>query len=254
LSCVVRGRQLLADVTLAVSSGELLAVLGPNGAGKTTLLRVLALALEPSSGCYELLGNDVSRLDARTRAALKCRVGYVAQRSLYNPMIPLTAFDVLATGLLGGRGLWGRLSRVQRQHLHAVAERFQITELLARPYRVLSGGEQQKVQIARAWGQEPDLLLLDEPTSGLDLTWQRRVVDLLESLQRESRVSIIMTTHHPHHLPASCKRVALLSSGQVVYDGPPEAPEFAEWRRNLFGSESGATIESPEARWGTAWF
>lgn len=252
--CAIHGRQLLNKISLSFDSGEFLAVLGPNGAGKTTLLRLLALALKPTGGRLEVFGHDVAQLGWRAKIALKRRISYVAQRSLYNPMIPLTTYDVLATGLLGGATVWGRLSCAQRNHLEEIAEQFGIAHLLHRPYRVLSGGEQQKVQIARAWAQQPELLLLDEPTSGLDLTWQRRLVELLESLQASTKLSIIMTTHHPHHLPPSCRRVALLSEGHLVYDGQREQSEFVDWCVRLFGEDSPNSFDATEIRWGAACF
>jgi ABC-type cobalamin/Fe3+-siderophores transport system ATPase subunit len=245
---------ILRQVSFSIQQGEFVAILGPNGAGKTTLLRTLSLALPPHSGSLFLLGVDVNRLSARQRMALRTAVGFVPQRSFFNPLIPLTAYDVIASGTLGRRRVVGWLFDEQRERIAAVASQLDVTHLLSRPYRVLSGGEQQKVQIARALVQQPRLLLLDEPTSGLDLTWQRRLGELIEMLNVRHGITIVMTTHHPHHLPEVCKRVLLLREGQIVFDGNPEEGEFAQQSRELFGD-----IESPSGvgdTWGESgrWF
>jgi ABC-type cobalamin/Fe3+-siderophores transport system ATPase subunit len=255
VSYALPARTILENLNLTIAAGEFLAVLGPNGAGKTTLLRLLALAIRPTSGRCEILGSDVATLRPREYVKLRRRIAFLAQRSIYNSLVPLTAREVIATGLLAGRRFLGWLSPRERECLHEAAERIEITALLDRPFRSLSGGEQQKVQIARALVQEPEVLLLDEPASGLDLTWQQRLMGLLESLRKERHFTVVMTTHHPHHLASVEARVALIYRGQLVYEGQPAGREFEFWRAQLFGDESSPGREplAETKSWGSPW-
>ncbi len=243
---VLGTRQTLADLDFDVPRSSILALLGPNGAGKTTLLRILALGLEPSTGSLQIFGHDVRGLSPSERRALRRRIALVPQRSAFNAVVPLTGRDVIATGLLAGRRFWALLSRRERQLVEEMAQALEIASLLDRPYRVLSGGEQQKVHIARALIQGADLLLLDEPTSGLDLTWQRRLTDLIDHLCTSHHLTIVVTTHHPQHLPPSCRQGLLLSRGRVAFSGDPHAEDFRRAAAELFGDESESLVESLE--------
>ncbi|RMH28509.1 MAG: metal ABC transporter ATP-binding protein [Candidatus Hydrogenedentota bacterium] len=245
----------LTGVDFQVQAGELVAILGPNGAGKSTLLHLLALSLRPSSGVVTWRGRDVWSCARRPRMRAAATVGLVPQRSVFNATLPVTAFDVLAMGLLARGHRWPWLTRSDRNAIETAAEGMGIEHLLKRPYRELSGGEQQKVQLARVLVQEPELLLLDEPTTGLDLTWQRRLTELIGQIHSRHGLPIVMTTHHPHHIPATCTRVLLLDRGKIVYAGPSDSLELRKRAEILFGAESseGDSAGVSESFYGGAW-
>ncbi len=214
------GREIVANASLALRPGEFLAILGPNGAGKSTLLGLMNATLRPAAGAVRLFGRDPWAAGEAARSRLRARVGVIPQRAEFNPRIPLTAREVVAIGRLRGRAFAGRLSREDEIRIEEAMERLGVAPLARRLYRSLSGGEQQKTQIARALAQEPDLLLLDEPASGLDLPWQERLTDLIGELAATLRAPIVMTTHGLHHLPAGCGRAALMRGGRILFDGP----------------------------------
>ncbi|MCX8036349.1 MAG: metal ABC transporter ATP-binding protein [Candidatus Sumerlaeia bacterium] len=211
----------LKAVSLSVHAGEFIGVLGPNGAGKSTLLGVIQAVIRPASGSVEVLGANPWRMSETQRARLRTRIGTVLQRSDFNPMIPLTARNVIALGRLGRRSLFAQLTGEDWAAVEAMIARLELAAFCDRPYRTLSGGEQQKVQLARALVQQPDLLLLDEPTTGLDLDWQERMVALIGALAADTQIPILMTTHTVSHLPANCSRVLLMREGRILFDGPP---------------------------------
>jgi iron complex transport system ATP-binding protein len=228
----------LSEADFQLAAGELVAVLGPNGAGKSTLLHLLALSLRPSSGVVTWHGRDVWSTARGARMRVATAIGLVPQRSVFNAVLPVTVFEVLAMVLLARGHRWPWLTRSQRNALATAAESLGIEHLLKRPYRELSGGEQQKVQLARVLVQAAELLLLDEPTTGLDLMWQRRLTDLIGQIHSRHALPIVMTTHHPNHIPATCTRVLLLDRGNIVYAGPPESRELRQLAEILFGSDS----------------
>lgn len=211
---------LLDEISLSLGPGDFLAILGGNGAGKTTLLSMIDATSRPSAGAVSLFGNNPWRLSERDRSRLRARIGVVPQRADFNELIPLTMREVVALGRLRGRAFSSRLLREDEQAIDESMELLGIQHLAGRVYQTLSGGEQQKAQLARALAQHPALLLLDEPTSGLDLRWQEQLTGIIERLSQTLRLPIVMTTHILSHLPSCCNRAALLRGGRILFDGP----------------------------------
>lgn len=216
----VGGRLLAGPLSLTIRKGEFVGVLGPNGAGKTLLLALLNATLRPASGSVELLHQAPWCVGEFVRARLRQSVGTVLQRDHFNALPPLTAWDVAAMGRIGERDWLGRLRSKARAQVDAALEHMGVRHLASRAYRSLSGGEQQKVQLARALAQDPALLLLDEPTTGLDPDWQARITETIHYLGTHGGKTVVMTTHLLDHLPRCCGRVLLMSGGKLLFDGP----------------------------------
>ncbi|WP_316978492.1 ABC transporter ATP-binding protein [Shumkonia mesophila] len=198
----------LSDIRFAISAGSLVAVLGPNGVGKTTLLKCINAILKPRSGIVLVDGTQVSRLAPGDIAA---RMGYVAQRSETNRM---TVFDAILMGRkpyirwqVGGHDL---------ALVEAVIHRLGLGPLSLRHIDQLSGGELQKVAIARALVQEPRVLLLDEPTSSLDLRNQIEILRLLRQIVADKNIAAIMTIHDLNTALRFADRFLFLKGGSVL--------------------------------------
>jgi iron complex transport system ATP-binding protein len=207
---------LLRDVSLTVRPGEWLGVIGPNGAGKSTLLRAIA-GLVRSVGNIEVGGEDSARLGRRGRARL---VALVPQA----PVVP--AGMTVGDYVMLGRTPHLNLLVMERPGDHAVVrevlEQLDLVALSTRAVDTLSGGEQQRVFIARALAQQTGILLLDEPTTSLDIGHQQDVLDLVDRLRHDRGLAVITTMHDltlAGHYP---DRLALLAGGEVVASGPPE--------------------------------
>lgn len=235
VTCRAGNATILGPLSLRVGSEECVGVIGPNGAGKSTLLGLMNATVRPSSGWIRILGSDPWRLSESGRCGLRVRVAAVLQRNEYSTMAPISARDVVAMGRLGARGLLGGIPASDAKDIDAALERFGLAGLAARTYRSLSGGEQQKAQIARALLQHPRCLLLDEPTSGLDIDWQERLVDLVETLALSRGLAIVMATHAIHHLPRTCRRAVLLRKGSILFDGDTESALTPEHIGALYG-------------------
>jgi len=233
---VVRaGRRILDIPALDVHQGECLGVVGVNGAGKTTLLRLCAGLLRPTSGAVWLNGASLAAIGAWGLTRLRAAIGYLPQATDYNAHLPLTLEEVVAMGRAGCTGLLRRLGPADRECVRGWMERLGLAPLAGRTFPTLSGGEQQKVLLARAMVQEPGLLLLDEPGANLDLDWKARLVGLLEEVVGATGVTVVMVSHETGLLPACCTRVALMRAGRVLRLGRPAEVLTADALADVYG-------------------
>jgi tungstate transport system ATP-binding protein len=211
---VVGGMTLLSDISLAVAAGRRLVVMGPNGAGKSLLLRLCHGLIEPTTGRRLWADGEV-----RTRAqAMVFQRPVLLRRSVAaNLDYPLA---------LGG------LSRRDRADVVArTLDRFGLTSMADRPARLLSGGEQQRLALARAWAMQPQVLFLDEPSSSLDPSATRIIEEMIEGFSAEG-ITIVMTTHNLGQARRMAQDVAFLHRGRLIehrsaaeFFAGPETPE-----------------------------
>lgn len=179
------GVPVLEGLVLDVHRGDFLALVGPNGCGKSTILKGMAGILEP------LRGRISREIDGRP-----VRFGYVPQRETIEMVFPLTVFQVALMGTYGRVGPGRPVTHAERELVRGCLDDVGLGDLQRKPFPVLSGGQRQRVLIARALAAEPDLLLLDEPLSGIDLRAAQVIMDLIERLHRERRLTIVMVSHH----------------------------------------------------------
>jgi len=199
----------LRDLHLKVPAGQFLALMGPSGSGKTTLLNLIGGLDRPTRGVVTVAGERTEELSDRRLAAWRARhVGFVFQ--LYNLLPVLTAERNIELPLL-----LSHLSRAERKrHVDTALAVVGLTHRAAHYPRTLSGGEQQRVGIARAIVTDPTLLLCDEPTGDLDRKAGDEILDLLQALNRQHGKTIILVTHDPH-ASARASRIVYLNKGQL---------------------------------------
>ncbi len=212
------GRFTLKEIDLDIHKGEFLGVLGPNGSGKSTLLRLMDGLLIPQEG--EVRFRD-RPLASRKRKGLAKEVAFVAQESVFR-----FTFSVLEVVLMGRAPHLGRLQFEGKTDidtaLHSL-ETMNALDLAERSIHELSGGEKQRVLIARALAQEPQVLLLDEPTSFLDIKFKREIFDLLSSLNKRDGLTIVVVSHDIDLAAHYCQRLIMLKDGYLFSVGTPEA-------------------------------
>jgi putative ABC transport system ATP-binding protein len=199
----------LADLHLQVPAGEFLALMGPSGSGKSTLLNLIGGLDQPTSGTVTVAGERLDQLSGRRLAAWRARhIGFVFQ--LYNLMPMLSAERNVELPLL-----LTHLSRAERRkHVETALAMVGLTHRATHYPRTLSGGEQQRVGIARGIVTDPTLLLCDEPTGDLDRKAGDEILDLLQALNRGQGKTIVMVTHDPH-ASARAGRTVYLNKGQL---------------------------------------
>lgn len=221
---------LLDGISLSVSRNEFVGLIGPNGAGKTTLLNVIA-GFEPFLGTLRLFGQLVT--ENRSRAS-RLRVGYVPQSFPIDPAFPILALEAVLAGLVGRLGLFRSPGRKEKEKAMSLMEMMRVDRLANRPLGQLSGGERQKVSLARAILQQPDILLMDEPTAGLDIAVQKEVLNLIDDIHRRESLTILFVTHDFTMIPSTMRRAVLLDRGAKVFDGDVEIALSGESLSRLF--------------------
>ncbi|MBI5401159.1 MAG: metal ABC transporter ATP-binding protein [Candidatus Yonathbacteria bacterium] len=205
----------LENLSFSVHKGEYLGIIGPNGGGKTTLIKIILGLLHPTNGTVTLFGKD--RHDFKE----KYRIGYVPQRVMQTDKdFPATVFEVVRTGRIARLGFFERFSKKDI----AVVERAMAIADIAR-YRDtlvgnLSGGELQRVFIARALASEPEVLILDEPTVGVDIAVQKTFYEFLASLNRDHNLTILFISHDVDVISQEAKTVLCLNHNMVCHGLP----------------------------------
>jgi sodium transport system ATP-binding protein len=196
-------------VSFEVRAGEIVGLLGPNGAGKTTALRMLAGILAPTRGSVRLAGKALGE----AALEVKRRIGFLSgDTQLYHRLTPREVLEYF------GR-LYGLAPARLAQRIEALVAELEMAEFLGRPCGMLSTGQKQRTNIARACVHEPDLLILDEPTAALDIVSGRFVIEAIRRQKAAGR-AILFSTHIMSEAEYLCDRIVLLSEGKVIDAGP----------------------------------
>lgn len=206
----------LDRVSMAVPEGLLYAVLGPNGSGKSTLMRSLLGVTPIQSGSIAVGGRG---LPTWTRKALALHIGVVAQSEAL--AFPIRVRDFVAMGRYPHLGPLQPERDEDREAIHTALERCDATHLESRFAHTLSGGELQRIRLARALAQEPDTLVLDEPTASLDIRHEMGILELLRASTRQG-LTVVLVTHHLNTAARFADRMLLLNNGSVAAEGTPQ--------------------------------
>jgi iron complex transport system ATP-binding protein len=215
LSFAYQNRAVLRGVLLSVDPGEMVGILGPNGSGKTTLLRILSAVLK-GQGEVRLNGRNIKNYGRRELSRL---FAVVPQESRGN--FPYTVAEIVS---MGRASYHSPFALEGKKDLEVVRASLELTDSLALSQRYLhelSGGEKQRVMIARALAQEPEILLLDEPSAFLDLKHQVQIFELLRRLNRERGLTIIAALHDVNLAALFFPRLVILREGKIYRDGSP---------------------------------
>ena len=210
-------RVVVDGVEVQAVKGKMICLLGPNGAGKSTILRTLSGMLAPVQGAVYLDGEKVTQMEKSTLAR---KMAVVLTERLSPGM--MTAFEIAAMGRHPYTGFFGKLKEEDKAIVMESLRNVNAENLAFRYYEELSDGEKQKVMIARALAQQPELIVLDEPTSHLDIRHRIEVVNILGKLCREKGLTVILSLHDIDLALKGCELVLMVKDGQVIEKGRPE--------------------------------
>lgn len=223
----------LKQIDLQVQQGTTLGVIGPNGGGKTSLLRLMLGLEEPTRGTIHVQGMP-------PRAAVRRGdiVGYLPQNPRVAENFPLSVRQLIRLGLAGKTGMLRSYSRADLAFVDELIDRIGLKEIAHEPIGKLSGGQLQRVLIARALAPRPKLLLLDEPTTGIDSAGQQRFIDFLLDLKRQLNLTLVLVSHDLRSVTSISGRIACLNLTLHYHDTPDHVP--AELVFNMFGCDLAA--------------
>jgi iron complex transport system ATP-binding protein len=219
----------VADVSLAVRPGECHAVLGPNGSGKTTLIRIALGLVLPSAGRADIAGRLAATWPRQELARL---VGVVTQRE--DNLFPQRVRETVLLGRYAHLSRWGSERPADHAAVNRALEQCDALHLAERGVWTLSGGEYQRVRLARALAQEPRLLVLDEPTVSLDVRHEMELFELVRALVDAHGLAAVMITHHVNLAARFADRVLLLAGGRPAAQGAPGAVLTRETVERVF--------------------
>ncbi|SJT02848.1 ABC transporter ATP-binding protein [Clostridioides difficile] len=217
LSVGYNNNVVISNINVEVKNGEILCLLGSNGAGKTTLLRSLSKLISPIKGEIYLNGVNISCI---SRKALSKKMALVLTNRLLGDL--MTVQDIVNIGRYPYTGFFGNLSKKDLIMVDEALESVDALHLKKRYFDELSDGEKQKVLVARALVQEPEIIILDEPTTHLDIKHRLELINILKKLSKEKSISVILSLHEIDIALKSCDKVALIKNNKVIAYGQPE--------------------------------
>ncbi|MGB9779804.1 metal ABC transporter ATP-binding protein [Caldanaerobacter sp.] len=204
------GRQVLKNISLKIEKGEFVGIIGPNGSGKSTLVKVMVGNLAPSSG--EVLYEGVNLQNIKDKSF----ISYLPQRSSsFNSSFPASVEEVVSMGLYAKKGLFKKLSKEDWEKVYEALKVVDMYDFRKRLIGRLSGGQLQRVFIARSIVSDPQILFLDEPTTGIDAKSEKALYELLERLNKERNLTIIMVTHDIMAITDKAHRIICMTDGKI---------------------------------------
>jgi iron complex transport system ATP-binding protein len=228
----VDNREILHQADLNIEAGSFIGLVGPNGCGKSTLLRCIYRLLKPDSGEINLDGENVWRISAREAAR---RTAVVLQE--YPTEFEFTVEEIVSMGRNPHKNMFDRETPEDLQIIEQALDQVDMTRFASRSFRTLSGGEKQRVMIARTLTQQAQFLILDEPTNHLDIRYQLETMDLVKSLG----ITTLAALHDLNIATSYCDGIYVMNDGVIVAAGPPEDVLQPELIHDVFGV--GATVD-----------
>lgn len=224
-----KSAMILQDVDFHAQEGSCIGLLGPNGSGKTSLLRCLYRGISPTAGSILLNNKNITHYSQQEVAK---KVAVVLQESPHE--IGLSVSEIIKLGRLPYQGFFTHENAELASHEYVIVQHLELDHLLKRIYQSLSGGEKQRVMIARALIQKPDVLILDEPTNHLDIAHQLSILQYISDLD----ITVICSLHDLNLAAQYCDEVAIMSKGRLISQGKPNDVLTYELIKNVFSVQS----------------
>ena len=219
----------IKGINLSVKNGEFICILGPNGAGKTTLLETVNGLLSYTGGEGYVFGKEISK----NKTFIRKKTGFLIQNFEIDPLAPFLCRDVVMMGLTGKTGLFRFHTKKDWEKVWYSMGLVGMIDFANRPVGKLSGGEFQKILMARVLIQQPKILLLDEPFSNLDYSSRHQIETLLNRLHEKYNLTILMVSHDLSFIPERCNRIVVIDKGGILMDGAKKRVLESEEVKNI---------------------
>ncbi|MDI9395057.1 MAG: ABC transporter ATP-binding protein [Euryarchaeota archaeon] len=208
-------RKIIEDISFIANNGEIIGLLGQNGSGKSTLFKNILVLLKSRTGYSKVDGKKLSELTPSERSKI---IAYVPQ--FMGLVFPITVFDFI---LIGAKiSSYGKNSEEAKKKTSEIIKLFELEDLAFKDMRKMSGGERQRTYIARAFAQNPKVIILDEPTSNLDFKYTNMIMNLLKNIARKGKITILIAIHDLNVASRYCDSFVVLKDGEILIDGKAE--------------------------------
>lgn len=215
LTAIKNKRAVLKEINVEIEHGDCVAVIGPNGAGKTTFIKTINGLTAYSQGTVNIFGNALNQ-------EIKRKIGYIPQNNNFDALMPISVREVISIGLTAQFGIFKKFTDFDKKTVEDISKGLNIFNLIDKPVGQLSGGESQKVSIARVLAQNPKLILMDEPLSNLDKKTQTDILNLIDFIYHEQNITMLIVVHNLSQMPKCCNKVILMADGKIIDYGKKE--------------------------------
>ncbi len=215
LTAIKNKRAVLKEINVEIEHGDCVAVIGPNGAGKTTFIKTINGLTVYSQGTVNIFGNALNQ-------EIKRKIGYIPQNNNFDALMPISVREVISIGLTAQFGIFKKFTDFDKKTVEDISKGLNIFNLIDKPVGQLSGGESQKVSIARVLAQNPKLILMDEPLSNLDKKTQTDILNLIDFIYHEQNITMLIVVHNLSQMPKCCNKVILMADGKIIDYGKKE--------------------------------
>lgn len=229
-----QGTPLISDIEIRLQKGEILTLIGPNGAGKSTILKSIAAQLKLINGVVYLDGRQLEKMSGKESAG---QMAVVFTEKIKGEW--MTCQDVVATGRYPYTGRFGILTKEDRQIMEEAMELVHVTQIKDQDFTKISDGQRQRVMLARAICQEPEIIILDEPTSYLDVKYKLEFLSLLQKLRRKKNLTVILSLHELELAERVSDKILCVNGTKVERFGTPEQVFEPDYIKSLFKIETG---------------
>ncbi len=228
------GKVVIDNASFQVEAGEIIAMIGPNGAGKSTILKTITRQLKKLSGTIAISGKEDAELSGEELAK---KLSMVMTERVHPEL--MTCFEVVSTGRYPYTGRLGILTAEDRRLVADAIRMVGAEDVVDKDFMKISDGQRQRVMLARAIAQEPEIMILDEPTSFLDIQYKIDILSVIKKLAREKNIAVLMSIHELEFVPAVADRVIAICDGGIYKIGTPDEIFTGENLEKLYGMKTG---------------
>lgn len=230
---------ILKDINLNIFKGDYLGVVGPNGAAKSTLIKLILGILQPQKGTIKIFNKNIKKFKEWEK------VGYVAQKaSFFNSSFPATVEEIVSANLFSQIGIFKPIKKIHMDNVYKVLKIVGMENYGKKLIGNLSGGQQQKIFIARSLVNEPEIIFLDEPTVGIDLKSQLEFYDLMEKLNSDMKITIVMVSHDIGVITEKVSRIACMGNQKLYTHNKSCKVPFNEFISKVYGDKMSLLIHN----------
>jgi ABC-type Mn2+/Zn2+ transport system ATPase subunit len=200
---------ILKNINIDIAEEECIAITGHNGAGKTTLLKTINNLIPVKKGTIKIFNEPFNN-------KIKKDIGYIPQTNYFDTFLPISVKEAISIGIYAKNGIFKKLTKEDNDHIIEIAKKLKIENLLNKPIGQLSGGQTQKVSIARVIAQDAKIILMDEPLTNLDKSSQKDILNIIDTLHKERKLTMIIVTHNLEQTPDCCNKIITMDNGEIV--------------------------------------